>query len=69
MSLDTKIIDAIEKAVVNEGQPKTVATRIIAWLEAVNTGNEDINDLSQSGRRLDVLFEAVITNPESGSDE
>ena len=69
MSLDIKITDAIKRAVENEGQPKSVAKRIIAWLEAINTGNEDINDLSQSGRHLDVLFEAVITNPELESDE
>lgn len=61
MSLDIKITEAIEAAVEKEGQPAAVAKRLIAWLEAVNSGNEDITDTAQSDRHLDVLFEGTTT--------
>jgi len=66
MSLDIKITEAIEAAVEQEGQPAAVAKRLIAWLEAVNSGNEDIADTAQSDRHLDVLFEG--TNATQGDE-
>ena len=44
MSLDMKITEAIEAAVAEEGQPDVVAKRLIAWLEEINSGNEDLSD-------------------------
>lgn len=59
MSLDIKIRNAIETAVQKSGQPATVANRIIAWFEAINDGNEDINDRPHVDRRLESLYDVT----------
>lgn len=65
MSLDIKITEAIEAAVAEEGQPETVAKRLIAWLEEINSGNEDLSDREQAERHLDVLYDGTVVD--SGS--
>ena len=62
MSLDIEITEAIEAAVEEAGQPATVAKRLIAWLEAINSGNEDLNDREQAERHLDVLYDGTVVN-------
>ena len=59
MSLDSKIKNAIEMAVQKSGQPSTVANRLIAWFEAINDGNEDINDRAHVDRRLEFLYDGT----------
>ena len=58
--IDKHIKQAIEEAVEDENQPHTLASRLIAWLEALTSGNEDINDRPATTRRLEVLFEGTI---------
>jgi len=58
--IDERITHAIEKAVEEENQPYGLARRLIAWLEALTSGNEDINDRAATARRLEVLFEGTI---------
>ena len=55
-------------AVAEAAQPPTVAKRLIAWLEAVNSGNEDINDPAQAERHLEVLFEGTVVTSNSTSE-
>lgn len=65
MSLDIKITEAIEAAVAEEGQPDIVAKRLIAWLEEINSGNEDLSDREQTERHLGVLYGGTVVD--SGS--
>lgn len=45
MSIDQELIRAVEEAVQEVGQPTTVAKRIIAWLEAMSSGETTQSDL------------------------
>ena len=63
MAIDIRITQAINEAVKEAGQPEPLARRLIAWYEAVTSGNEDINDQATTARHLEVLFEgAVVEN-------
>ncbi|MEZ4706537.1 MAG: CxC ATPase DNA modification system associated small protein [Caldilineaceae bacterium] len=66
MSVDTKIIEAIEKAVAQHRQPSSLATKIVAWLEALSAGNEDLNDKQSADRRLELLYDATPAETEEG---
>lgn len=64
MSLDIKLTDAIETAVEENGQPTAVGTKLIAWLRAINSGNENIGDTAQTKQRLiDLYGSAVVVRP------
>ena len=65
MSLDIKITEVIEATVAEEGQPDVVAKRLIAWLEEIDSGNEDLSDGEQAKRHLDVLYDGTVVD--SGS--
>lgn len=70
MTLDPRITRAINEAVQEAGQPDTLARRLIAWFEAVTSGNEDINDDATAARHLEVLFEGtVVEGVDDGEDE
>ena len=45
MSLDQELVRAVEEAVSEAGQPPTVSKRIIAWLEAMSSGETTRSDL------------------------
>ena len=59
MSLDPKIKYAIEFAVQEAGQRTTLASRLTAWFEAINNGNEDVNDAAQVKRHLESLYDGT----------
>lgn len=59
MSLDSKVAEAIRDSVENCGQPPALARKIIAWLEAVASESEDINDVAAADRHLEVIYEEV----------
>lgn len=69
MTLDTRIIKAIEEAVKEAGQPETLARRLLAWFDAVTSGNEDINDQAAAARHLEVLFEGTVLQVDNDKDE
>jgi len=56
MSVDPKIIEAVEIAVVKYGQDKSLATKIAAWLESMSAGNEDISDPQSTERHIKLLY-------------
>ena len=68
MTIDARITQAINEAVKEAGQPDTLARRLIAWFEAVTSGNEDINDQATAARHLEVLFEGTVVEDEDGED-
>jgi len=47
MSLDQELVRAVEEAVNEAGQPPTVSKRIIAWLEAMSSGETTRADLDE----------------------
>lgn len=69
MTLDARITQAINEAVEEAGQPETLARRLIAWFEAVTSGNEDINDHAAAARHLEVLFEGTVVQDDDEEDE
>lgn len=68
MSVDPKIVEAVDSAVSEAGQPATLARRINAWLEAITSGNEDVHDSSAAGRHLDALYEQTVTSSDQVSN-
>lgn len=69
MKIDTRISEAIQDAVEEAGQPRELARRLIAWIEAVASGNEDINDQATAARHLEVLFDGTVVSNSDGEDE
>lgn len=69
MAIDARITQAIKEAVEEAGQPETLARRLIAWFEAVTSGNEDINDKTTTARHLEVLFEGTVVQDADEEDE
>ena len=68
MTLDARIIQAIQEAVEEAEQPATLACRLIAWFEAVTSGNEDINDQNAAARHLEVVFEGTVVSDDGDED-
>ncbi|WP_037805927.1 CxC ATPase DNA modification system associated small protein [Streptomyces sp. NRRL F-2580] len=62
MSLDSKVTEGIRDAVAEAGQDPKLAQRLVAWMTAVTSGNEDVNDSDAAERRLDVLYESTTTS-------
>jgi hypothetical protein len=56
MALDPKLTEAIRSAVADAGQSPALSRRLIAWMDAVTSGNEDLNDAGASLRHLEQLY-------------
>jgi hypothetical protein len=57
LPLDPTISLAIKGAVEDSGQSPALARRLMAWMEAVTSGNEDLADAAAAARHLEVLYE------------
>ncbi len=68
MNLDEKIIQAIRDAVEDAGQSPALARRLVAWMEAVTSGNEDPADQNAAARHLDILYAETAADVESEDD-
>lgn len=68
MSLDQKITQAIKDAVRDAGQQAPLATRLIAWMEAVTSGNEDPADLTAAARHLEILYAGTTVSDSPEED-
>lgn len=60
MSIDPKIVEAIEEAVKEAEQPESLSRKLIAWMNAVVSGNEDMNDIQTAQRHLNLLYEETV---------
>ena len=69
MAIPEEIRGAIAMAVGDAGQSSALAARLIAWFEAVASGNESLEDFEPVKRRLDVIFPAVEVSGVDSSDE
>jgi hypothetical protein len=56
MALDPKLTEAIRSAVAAAGQSPALSRRLIAWMDAATSGNEDLNDADASLRHLELLY-------------
>lgn len=52
MALDKALENALKQAVKEEGQPDTVAARLIAWTEALADGENSVEDQDRFYSRL-----------------
>ena len=64
MSTDLKIHEAIREAVADSGQNEGLADKLIAWFEAVASGNESLSNKDSVSRRLDLLYENCLIDGE-----
>ena len=59
MAMDRTIKSAIERAVEESDQSAQLSKKILAWLELVAGGSEDLHDREAAQRHLEVLFDSV----------
>jgi hypothetical protein len=59
MSADAEIREAIIEAVARAKQPTTVATKLLAWFDAVASGSESLVDRESVRRHLDLVLQAM----------
>lgn len=57
--MNEKIKNAIEVAVASEQQPPELSKKIIAWMENLIDGNEDIADASSYTQRCGLCFDTT----------
>jgi hypothetical protein len=57
MSLDSRIVEAIYSSASDAGQPESLARRLVAWMEAITSANEDLNDPSSANLHLELLYD------------
>lgn len=52
------------------GQPSDLALRLIAWIEALVSGNEELTDREATRTRMERLMEAIVVpaDDDSGGD-
>lgn len=66
--MDSKIEEAIIEAVKEAEQSASLSRKLIAWMTAVVSGNEDANDKESAQRHLDLLYlETDTSNVEKDS--
>lgn len=63
MPVDPKIKAAIVTAVREEGQSPALATKLVAWFDAVASGNERLDDASETKRHLSLLYDETECQP------
>lgn len=59
MALDTRIEAAINEAVLEVGQSREVADKLVAWVSDLTTGNTKLTDKDSVRRHLQLLFNTV----------
>ncbi len=57
MPIDPQIESAIRKSVEESNQVDSLADKLIAWVKAINSGNEDINDPDAASRHLELIYD------------
>ena len=69
MSLNLKIAEAIWMAVQETGQNESLSRGLIAWFDAVSSGNEKLTDKESTSRRLERIYgDTVLPSDGSRSD-
>lgn len=68
MAVDPKIKQAIEEVVDTTEQSVGLATRLTRWFEAIANGDEDLNNIQDANRRLELLYKDVQVDIDSIMD-
>lgn len=55
----SEISEAVFRATKESGQPDTVAKKLDAWLNALMSGNENIEDRESSRRHLELILNDI----------
>ena len=70
MSTDPKLREALLQAVNDAGQSAALGRRILAWIDALTSGSEEINDQVATDRRLELIYgEVKVDEPEFDDDD
>lgn len=67
---DTRIEDAIKQAVQEAGETPELASKMLAWLDGLTSGNETIENIDRSKQRVRTLYDTASTKhvETSGAD-
>ncbi len=68
MSLDPKIKEAIQTAVRAVDQGDLLSRELVAWFDAVSSGNEKLTDRESTDRRLERLYGDTVLPKDEGVD-
>jgi len=63
LEIDKIVRIAVEEAVAANHQGPDVAKKIVAWIEALSEGNEELSSDDSAERHLAVLYESVTGAP------
>ncbi|WP_139559689.1 CxC ATPase DNA modification system associated small protein [Methylotetracoccus oryzae] len=58
--MESEIELAIRQAVLKHGQSADLANKLVAWMKALKSGNDQIEDRQSYAQRTNVLYESVI---------
>lgn len=68
MSLDVRIKEAISEAVYELRQDEGLSNKMIAWIEALVSGNESLEDRDSVYRHLELLYDATTVEIEEDTE-
>lgn len=57
--VNENVVAALKVAANDANQPKEVAQRLVAWLDALATGNAEITDENEAAKRISDLLDLV----------
>ncbi len=70
MTMDPRIREAIEAAVEEDGQDASLSRKLVAWFEALSSGNERINN---GESRPDLIYDSTTlrsgSTPDGGGEQ
>jgi hypothetical protein len=73
MPLDPRIRTSILQATEASGQSRSLANKIIAWFEAMSSGNESISNRESVARHMEILYslakEGEVADDQDGEEE
>lgn len=69
MPLDPRMRTAILQATQATGQSPSLGNKIIAWFEAMNSGNESITNRESVGRHMELFYSMVQEGEVADDDE
>lgn len=57
--VNENVVAALKAAANDANQPKEVAQRLVAWLDALATGNAEITDENEAAKRISDLLDLI----------
>ena len=69
MPIDPRMRDAILEAVRAAGQPRGLADKLIAWFEALSSGNETLENRDSVTRHVQLLYSLTVQGQPDHDDD